>query len=87
MSSIVDNTPTLELSAAEAAAGQRLMDLLVRGELCPSNGEAKRLIKQGGAKVNGEQITDIGAVIPEEILVKQPIVKAGKKRLVRVEVA
>jgi tyrosyl-tRNA synthetase len=82
----VDNTPTLELSAAEAEGGLRLMELLVRGGLCPSNGEARRLIKQGGARVNDEQITDIGAIIAGELLVQKPIVKAGKKRLVRVEV-
>ncbi len=82
----VDNTPTLQLTAEEAAPGLRLIELLVRGGLCPSNGEAKRLIKQGGAKVNDEQITDIGATVGGDLLTKKPIIKAGKKRLVRVEV-
>lgn len=82
----VDNTPTLAVSEAEAAAGIRLTDLLVRGGLCPSNGEAKRMVKQGGARVNEQQITDIGAIVQADVLASRPIIKAGKKRLVRVEV-
>lgn len=82
----VDNTPTLELSLPETAAGIRLIELLVRAGLCPSNGEAKRLIKQGGARVDDVQITDLNAVVNADTLANRPIIKAGKKRLVRVVV-
>jgi len=36
----------------------KLVDLLVRTELAPSKAEARRLISQGGVKINGEKIAD-----------------------------
>lgn len=36
----------------------KLVDLLVRTELAPSKAEARRLISQGGVKLNGDKIAD-----------------------------
>jgi tyrosyl-tRNA synthetase len=54
-----------------------LADALVSLGLTGSKKEARRLISQGGAKVNGETITDERAVIPVTETVR---VAAGKKK-------
>jgi len=38
----------------------KLVDLLVQLNLAASKGEAKRLIEQGGVKINGERISNVG---------------------------
>ncbi len=40
------------------ADGIRLTTIMVQAELAGSNGEAKRLIRQGGVKLRGETVTD-----------------------------
>ena len=72
----------------EGAAGSALPTLKVEGQislvdalvglgLVGSKGEAKRLIKGGGARVDGKQITDEAHVL---IIMGQPVrVSAGKK--------
>ncbi|MCL6740202.1 tyrosine--tRNA ligase [Sphingomonas sp. RB56-2] len=53
-----------------------LVDALASLELCVSKGEARRLIRQGGARVNGEKILDEKYVI---ILTEPVRVSAGRK--------
>lgn len=53
--------PVLEIPAT----AKTLLDALVLSGLCKSNGEARRLVDQGGVSVNGEKATDIGAPLPE----------------------
>lgn len=74
--------PTVEIAAADFSAGLRLLDALVQAGLAKSNGEARRLIRQGGAKVNDVQITDEHATLAEDTLNADGAVKlsAGKKR-------
>lgn len=43
---------------------QTVLQALVATGLCKSNGEARRLVEQGGVTVNGEKVTDAGAAIP-----------------------
>ena len=38
---------------------------LVEAGLCKSNGEARRLVDQGGVSLNGEKVTDANALLPE----------------------
>lgn len=37
----------------------KVHELFVKADLCKSNKEAKRLIKEGGAKINGVPIVDM----------------------------
>ena len=53
--------------------------LLVRAELCPSRGDARRNIQQGGVTVDGEKITDIGRKFTAEELKKGILLRRGKK--------
>ena len=43
---------------------QTVLQALVATGLCKSNGEARRLVEQGGVTINGEKVTDAGAAIP-----------------------
>lgn len=42
-----------------------LVQALVEAGLCKSNGEARRLVEQGGVSVNGEKASDPNAALPE----------------------
>jgi len=48
-----DGLPTVEIGRAALASGIDVVDLLVQSGLAASKGEARRLIKGGGARVNG----------------------------------
>ena len=51
--------PSSERPAADFAGdGLPLLEALVDGGLVKSKGEARRLIRQGGVRVNGEAVSD-----------------------------
>jgi len=83
-----DDLPTLEVSRGELEAGVAAYELLCRAGLTASNGEARRLIKGGGGRLNNEPIVDETAVITLNDGGRDGLIKlsAGKKRhaLVRV---
>lgn len=53
--------------------------MLVLGKLAKSKGEARRLIEQGGIRINGEKVTDINHTVNEEALCAGVKIKKGKK--------
>ena len=53
--------PTFEVAKAELEAGMPLVDLFALAGLAKSKGEARRLIQQGGARLNDVAIADIAA--------------------------
>lgn len=55
---------------------------LVGGGLADSTSEARRLIDQGGVRVDGETLTDTGCHLPRGSYV----VQRGKRRFVRIEI-
>jgi tyrosyl-tRNA synthetase len=55
--------------------------LLTASGTLSSNGEARRLIQQGGVKLNGEKLTDADLEVSP---VGEAILQAGKRRFVRV---
>ncbi len=58
-----DVIPTTRVDRAELARGIGAIDLFVRVGLCQSRSEARRLIEQGGAYVNGERIMAADRII------------------------
>ena len=75
--------PTIALPAAELAAGLPAFALFVKAGLAASNGEARRLIQGGGAKVNDVAIKDPAELV---ILTGDSLkLTAGKKRHVLVK--
>jgi tyrosyl-tRNA synthetase len=83
-----DDLPTLEVSRGELEAGVAAYELLCRAGLTASNGEARRLIKGGGGRLNNEPIADETAVITLSDGGPDGLIKlsAGKKRHAMVRV-
>ena len=72
-----ENKPTTAIPAADLQdGGIGILTLMVKAGLCASNGEARRLVQQGGVSVNNEKVTDPKAIIP---LNGETIIKKGKK--------
>ncbi|MBR0295155.1 MAG: tyrosine--tRNA ligase [Bacilli bacterium] len=74
-----ENMPTTELSEEEAKNGLGIIQLLTMSKLCTSNGEARRLIEQGGVSVNGEKVSEVNKVFTFEELKEGLKIKKGKK--------
>ena len=73
--------PTAEIPQAELEAGILVAAAFTAAGLTKSNGEARRMIKQGAAKVNDEKVTDEAAVLKLSDLDGDAIkLSAGKKR-------
>lgn len=79
--------PTLEIGEGEIGEGIRVVQLMVQANLTASIGEARRLITGGGAYVNDERIADPNQVLTREDLEKVPVIRAGKKKKVRIVIA
>ena len=66
-----------------AAGTQNLLQLLVDTGLASSKGEARRLIEQGGVKVNGEKATAANADI--DVTNEGVLLQVGKRRFLKVK--
>ncbi|WP_340692092.1 tyrosine--tRNA ligase [Hyphomonas sp.] len=73
--------PTVEVAQSELDAGMLVAAAFVAAGLAGSNGEARRLIKQGAAKVNDVLISDQNGTLGAKDLINGAIkLSAGKKR-------
>ncbi|GEO82331.1 tyrosine--tRNA ligase [Pararhodospirillum oryzae] len=83
-----DDLPTLSVAPATLAAGLALAEVMRQTGLATSGKEVKRLIAEGGLRVNDEAVSEAGRVLGPDDL-RDGVIKlsAGKKRhaLVRVE--
>jgi tyrosyl-tRNA synthetase len=77
---IGDDLPTVTLEAGELAEGVGIVQLFVKAGLAASGKDAKRLIAEGGAKVNDEIVTDTGLRFGASHLSEPMKLTAGKKR-------
>ncbi|NHB77975.1 tyrosine--tRNA ligase [Rhodobacter calidifons] len=77
---IGEDLPTVKLDVSELAEGVGVVQLFVRAGLAASGKDAKRLIAEGGAKVNDEIVTDAGLRFGASHLVEPMKLTAGKKR-------
>ncbi len=77
-----DGLPTRELARAELEAGIAAFELMCRAGLTASNGEARRLIRQGGGRINDRAIGDETRTVTPDDLSPDGAIKlsAGKKR-------
>ena len=76
----LDNMPTTILSDSDFTDnGIGVLALLCKLGLTASNGEARRLVTQGGISVNDVKVTDPKAVISKDEIAQGAIVKKGKK--------
>lgn len=74
--------PTFEVQKSELEAGILLIDLLLLAKLCKSKGESRRMMKQGGIRLNDEQIKDETYSVTSASITDNGTIKlsSGKKR-------
>jgi tyrosyl-tRNA synthetase len=70
-----EDMPTYALEAAT-----NIIDLLAASGLTKSKGEARRMIQQGGVRLDGEKVTSIEEVIDAE---QEAVLQVGKRRFLR----
>ena len=64
----------------EFEVGVRLLEVLSKSGLAPSNSEARRLIQGGGVKIDGKQVTDPNTVLDAA---GEFVVSKGKNKFVK----
>ena len=76
-----EHMPATVLTAAQFENGKiSAINLLVACGLCASNGEARRLIQQGGVAINDKKVETIEAAFPQEEFTGEGLmIKKGKK--------
>ncbi len=80
-----ENIPTVKIAGETVENGIGVLDLFTYSGLTQSNGEARRLVTQGGAEVNGEKVTDARKILTSSDLRDNAfLLKAGKKKFMRV---
>jgi tyrosyl-tRNA synthetase len=77
-----EELPTVEVPRAELARGIPVIELFARSKLSASKGEARRLIKQGGARLNDRAIASETQPVGLDDVGETGTIKlsAGKKR-------
>ena len=79
--------PETAIPQVRLAAGIPVVDLLVETKLAASKSEARRLIQQGGASLNGTRVPNLEAVVTSADLHDGALLlRAGKKHYHRLVV-
>jgi tyrosyl-tRNA synthetase len=77
-------TPTdIETRSINASGTIKLVDLLVQTGLAASKAEVRRLIQQGGVRLNNERIGDVAAEI-DTTAAKEALLQVGKLKFLKV---
>lgn len=80
-----ENMPQTQLTEDLLIDGKiGILSVLVAANLCKSNGEARRLIQQGGISINGDKVSDSGLLLTKDALLEGIVIKKGKKIFHRV---
>lgn len=84
-----EGIPTVSVGKSELEAGLGLLSAMVRAGLCKSNSEARTIVVQGGAEVNGVKISDSRCQLTLNDLDDRGeiMLKCGKKKFCRLVVA
>ena len=76
----MENVPATTLTDADLTDGKiDILSVLVKTGLCPSRGEARRLVQQGGVTVDDAKVANIDESYDKDRLVGGIMVKKGKK--------
>ncbi len=77
--------PVTELTEAELTDGKAdVLSLLVKAGLCPSRGDARRNVQQGGVTANDAKITDANHAFSADELREGVLLRRGKKNYARI---
>ncbi|MEX0695252.1 MAG: tyrosine--tRNA ligase [Rhodospirillales bacterium] len=77
-----ETLPSVNVAKAELEAGIGVLALFTKAGLSASNGEARRLVLGGGAKINDKPVTDVHATVSLAEVNSEGVIKlsSGKKR-------
>lgn len=75
-----EDLPKITLSPTDVSDGISIVQLFVRSGLAKSGKDAKRLMAEGGAKIDDKSVTDAGAVLQKDAFASPLKLSAGKKR-------
>ena len=79
-----ENMPTVALAADDFTDGKiGLLSVMVKGGMAASNGEARRLVTQGGVTVNDEKAANPSQSFTSDDFKDGIIVKKGKKVIIK----
>jgi tyrosyl-tRNA synthetase len=79
--------PSIDVSVQKIEDGIGIIELFALSGLCRSKSEARRLVQQGGAYINNENISDEKAIIGSgSVKDNMILLRAGKKRYFKVNV-
>ncbi len=70
-----------DLEEVQLAAGMKIANVIKEAGLTSSTSDAIRMIQQGAVKIDGERLTDMHYVLPDN---KQIILQVGKRRFIKV---
>jgi len=86
---IFEGVPTGNIAKTQLEEGLAIIDLLVLSGASPSKGEAKRLITQGGLKINKDKCVNLEEIINSEHLLQNKfiLIQKGKKNYHLVNIA
>ena len=78
---IFEGVPSGNIDKHELLKGISVVDLLVNSNAVPSKGEAKRLIQQGGLKINKDKFDNLEGIVNIDYLLKGKfiLIQKGKK--------
>lgn len=81
-----EGMPTVDVSADELNSGIGILSLFVKAGFCKSNSEARTIVIQGGAEINGAKVTDFKYLVSDKDLTSDNdiLIKAGKKKFARI---
>ena len=81
-----EGMPTFEVSNDELNSGIGILSLFVKAGFCKSNSEARTIVIQGGAEINGAKVTDFKYLVSDKDLTSDNdiLIKAGKKKFARI---
>ncbi len=76
-----EDIPSTQLDATLLQDGMGIFDAFRKSGLCKSNGEARRLMNQGGLYLNNEVVSDPDyRITAQDLLEGTALLRAGKKR-------
>ena len=76
----LENMPETKLDATDLTDGKiGILSIMVKAGLASSNGEARRLVQQGGISVDDAKVTDPQTSFDADALANGIVVKKGKK--------
>ena len=79
--------PTYSLTKNDLGEGIEAYVLFQKTGLCKTRGEARRLISQRGAYINGERVPSFEAIVgPDDIRRNMILLRAGKKKYLKVQI-